>query len=500
MTAVEGRISPPLADRRQATVVRHLLLQAGFTRDGIGAVLGVSVDVLARPAERAIHLRRLRDAGPLETLIRLFLLDEPVEPSVVEDALGSGAKALEALRLVGLVDGTVRGLVRLVPHGRIVIASDLPDRERTHPDHVAGLHRPSLTLGDLTVRWPVRSALDVGTGCGIQALLAARHADRVVATDVNERALAFAAFNAAVNGIDNVEFRLGSFFEPVAGETFGLVVSNPPYVISPETEYIFRDSGLGRDRVSERLVGELPAYLEEGGFGTIMVSWIQAGDDPAARPRAWLEGTGCDAWILHTAGEDPLSAAAVWNRDRSSDQADFGEAIDRWMAYFAREGIEALAYGALILRKRSGGPNWVRSRELPDSSRHDPADHVLRLFTGLDASADLSDEALAAARLRLADGAVIRTEHRLVSDGWDETFEMGISRGVPFTAQLDQMTSAFLSRLDGSLSLGEVLDAFAVSNDAPPAEARASGVRIARELLELGLAVRAGTADAEDSD
>ncbi len=277
----------------------------------------------------------------------------------------------------------MRALVRLVPHGDIAVASDLADTAADRrADHVAGLHRPSVTLADLTVRRPVRTALDVGTGCGIQALLASRHAERVVATDVNERALAFAALNARLNSADNIEFRLGSFFEPVEDETFGLVVCNPPYVISPETAYVFRDSGLGRDRVSERLVGELPGHLEEEGFGTIMVSWIAVGEEPTARPRGWLAGNGCDAWILHTGVEDPLATAAGWNAELSPDETRYGAAVDRWLGYFRDEEIEAIAYGSIILRRRSGGVNWVRDKELPNEPRERPAEHVLRLFTG----------------------------------------------------------------------------------------------------------------------
>jgi methylase of polypeptide subunit release factors len=79
------------------------------------------------------------------------------------------------------------------------------------------VHGPSLTLSHLTVRRPVETALDVGTGNGIQAILAARHSGRVVATDVNARALDFAAFHTHLNGVDNVEFRLGSFFDPAEG-------------------------------------------------------------------------------------------------------------------------------------------------------------------------------------------------------------------------------------------------------------------------------------------
>ena len=480
----------PAADPPTARVVRELLRRAAYPREGIQTALGVSGDVLARPQDRPVYLRRLRRDGALETLLRLFLLDQPVDAGVVERALAPTPLAsLDALNLIAESGGQVRGTVRIVPHGDIVLAADLPERDDVHADHVAGLHRPSITLADLTIRRPVARALDVGTGFGIQAILASRHAEHVVATDVNERALAFAELNAVMNGVRNIELRLGSFFEPVAGETFGLVVCNPPYVISPETAYLFRDSGLGRDRVSEQLVGELPSFLDEGGFATIMSSWVLDGDEPAARPRDWLAGNGCDAWILHTAVEDPLAAAAAWNRDLANDEAGYAAAIDRWLAYFRDEGIAAVAYGAIVLRRRSDGPNWIQSRELPHEAREAPEDHLLRLFTGPDLSARLHDEAsLAQARFTLADGAVITTRLELGPDGWTETAQLALERGIPFTAGLDRFTVDFLAGLDGRRTLGDVLDAVAAAHDVAPERVRASGHAIARTMLENGFA------------
>ena len=147
----------------------------------------------------------------------------------------------------------------------------------------------------------------------------------------------------------------GSFFEPVAGETFELVVCNPPYVISPESEYVFRDSGLGRDRVSERLVGELPGYLDEGGFGTIMVSWIQAGDDPAGRPTGrGSTGSGRatpgsftqkskirSRWPPAGTADAGTGRGSFWRRHRSLDGI-----------FRATKGSHTLAYGAILVLRR----------------------------------------------------------------------------------------------------------------------------------------------------
>src|SRR5688572_32016445 len=95
-----------------------------------------------------------------------------------------------------------------------------------------------------------------------------------------------------------------------------------------------------------------------------MASWAQAGDDPAVRPREWLDGSGCDAWILHTMTDDPLSNAAAWTRDAGDSDEAFAAALDRWTAYYRELGIERLAYGVLVLRRRDG-ENWTRGASLP---------------------------------------------------------------------------------------------------------------------------------------
>ena len=95
-------------------------------------------------------------------------------------------------------------------------------------------------LALLTIRRPCESALDLGCGCGIQSLLAARHCGHVIATDVNRRALALTRFNAELNEIHNIETRAGTSFEPVKGQRFDLVVANLPYVITPEKRLTYR--------------------------------------------------------------------------------------------------------------------------------------------------------------------------------------------------------------------------------------------------------------------
>ncbi len=376
-------------------------------------------------------------------------------------------------------------LVRIVPHDELLIASD-PPRER-QADHVASVHRPSATLAHLTVRRPVARALDVGTGNGIQALLVAAHAEQVVATDVNERALVFAAFNAALNGIDNVEFGAGSFLEPVQGERFDLVVANPPYVVSPDTDYLFRDSGLGRDRVSEQLVRALPDVLADGAFATVMVSWIDGGEDPP-RPATWLAGSGCDGFVLHSRTDDALASAAVWNRDAASPE-EYREGLNRWTNYYRDEGIDAIGYGAIVLRRR-GGPNWVRTLELPSGRLEPAAQHVARLFEAQDFLAGTPD--LLARPFAFAPGVGLHQELDPGEPGWivRET-TLVVSEGLGFRIGLDANTARIVRALRPDRTLGDILEEVTTDLTAEASTVKRAGVGLLRKLLELGVVVPA---------
>ena len=187
--------------------------------------------------------------------------------------------------------------------------------------------------------------------------------------------------------------------------------------------------------------------------------------------------------------EDRLTVAAVWNRDEADDEAEYAAAIDRWLSYFAAEKIDAVAYGALLVRRRADatGPNWVRGRELPPEPRTDPAAHVARLFAGVDASvAHGTDDELAGLHLSLVAGATIDTHLRRLRDGWSEAFELTLASGIPFSAELDRLTTELFSGLDGRRPIGDVLRAFAASHDAPIERVQRSGLGLAREVLESG--------------
>ena len=499
--APRERTAGPLRseDERALALLRQALAAADFTVERIESRLQAG-GLSARPADIAVYARRVAGHDAFSTIARLFLLGLPVADAQARRALAPlPLEGLSALGLAEPLPDGIRAAARLVPHGDLYIASDLQHESspETPSDYVAGIQAPSVTLAKLAVRRRARSALDLGTGCGIQALLAAKHSERVVATDVNPRALNFAAFNARLNGISNVEFRTGSGFGPVAGERFDLVVANPPYVVSPDTAYAYRDSGEPGDSLCRALVQDVPRHLAEDGFAHLLISWIvrpgERWEDPL---RAWVSESGCDAWLVHYKTDDPLVHSASWLGPLGERHApDFERALDRWLANLSGLDAEGIAYGAVVLRRRDGR-NWVQTDELPLDRLRPASEHTLRVFAAHDYLQELAgDERLLDERFALAPA------HRLeqVLSCRDGTFfveaqTLALEEGLGFTAGVDRYTAALLPHFDGERPLRDVLARAATALEVDEDEGArfaAAALPVVRRLLELGFLIRA---------
>lgn len=413
------------------------------------------------------------------------MLGRSVPSARAEEALAPLELArLEAAGLLEADEGGVRAGVKLVAHGELLIASD-PEHVRG-ADWVAGIHGPSVTLARLTMRVPAERALDLCTGNGIQALLLSKHCASVVATDVNPRALRFAKLNARLNAVENVELREGSFFEPVAGERFDLIVANPPYVVSPESVYAFRDSGLPGDEVSRQVARDAAEHLVDGGVAHVLVSWGHEPGDWRTPLVRWVADLPCDAWLLHFDSEDPLAHAASWLK--SVEPAEFEPSVDRWVAYLRELGIASVGYGAVVLRRRADGPGWVRAEDA-SLALGEAGGHLLRLFANQDLLARGED--LLEATLTLV------PEHRLeqtqfARDGGlvVERATLALRQGIGFEVELDEHALALLPHLDGSRSAGDVLAARADEVGIEREAYAEAGSAVVRRLLELGFLER----------
>lgn len=144
---------------------------------------------------------------------------------------------------------------------------------------------------NLTVR-EGDAVLDMGTGCGILGIIAAKKAAKVVAVDINPYAVRCARENAKLNHvIDKMFFVQGDLFAPIRmGEKFDLVLFNAPYLPSERSE---DDSWLGRAwtggvtgrQVIDRFVCEVPEYIRRNGRAFLMQSTLSSVDETLQRFR-----------------------------------------------------------------------------------------------------------------------------------------------------------------------------------------------------------------------
>jgi methylase of polypeptide subunit release factors len=477
---------------REETVerLRALLEAHHFAGPEATAALGAPIGSEHRPDDLPLYLRRLASPRPLHTLIKLFGLHAAVPDAEARSAFAPlSMEELAALGLVERADGHVRPLVALAVVAGLILARDRPDPVTfaVQPDHVLGVSPPALLLAHLTVRRAGGRVLDLGCGGGVQALLAARHAEFVVGTDLNPRALRFARFNARLNGVRNVEWREGDLYAPVAGERFDLVVSNPPYVVSPESWLLFRDGGGAGDGICARIVAGLGSHLAEGGFATVLANWaLGEGEAWSLRPRRWVEGTGCDAWILRSETQDALTYAAVWTR--GPEASGYEDALERWRAHYEALGIRSLVMGALVLRKRSAHASWVRADELPATPDRDTSAALERVFAGEDrlreiaTNAALLEEVLRVAEpLRLRQTVAFREGTPQVQEA-----ELSLADGLPLRGGADAGTIRLVQLCDGRRRLREVVAEMARSAGTDVASLTEPTLAVARRLVALG--------------
>lgn len=132
--------------------------------------------------------------------------------------------------------------------------------------------------------------LELGTGCGILAVLAAERGGRVLATDVSERALRCAWLNAWRHGV-RVELRRGNLFEPVGDSRFELIIFNPPYLPeeenpeeNPEGDHRWSGGADGR-RVLDPFLSALPSHLSPGGRALFVQSSLSGVEETLRRVR-----------------------------------------------------------------------------------------------------------------------------------------------------------------------------------------------------------------------
>ena len=483
-------------------------------------------------------------------LTALFMLGEPVGAAALETALPRTGVA--GALTIGLVVPTQSAsgeqlyapAVDLRPHeaedahGSVHwwVASDLGELvtgQALAPDHVLGIGRAGLTLAALTPRKPVETALDLGVGCGIQTLYLLRHVRQVVATDISARALEFTAFNVALAGVDSarVQLRQGNLLEPVAGQRFDLIVSNPPFVITPPS---VRQAGLPlmeyRDAggpILPALVRGLEDHLNPDGVAVMLGNWEhREGTSWRTSVNQWI-GKSLDAWIIQREVQDPVEYAAMWLRDGGltpeRSGAAFENALAAWQEDFDSRQVSGVGMGYLVFHAPSvaatSGPGgtalegqaspeepasatapgaatastpgavvepWRVLEEVPTSGQGALGEHVAQVIAAHEALRGLDDAQVAALKLRTASG--LSKEEALTPTPVPTAPVIRQAEGFGRVIAVGMPEVALLSASDeGLLTVAQIAAAVASLTSEDPAAVLADMVAATRTFAHAGM-------------
>jgi len=477
-------------------------------------------------------------------LTALFMLGEPVRAAALETALPrtgvAGALAIGLVVPTQSVSGEQRyaPAVDLRPHEaedahgsvRWWVASDLGELvtgQALAPDHVLGIGRAGLTLAALTPRKPVETALDLGVGCGIQTLYLLRHVRQVVATDISTRALEFTAFNVALAGVDSarVQLRQGNLLEPVAGQRFDLIVSNPPFVITPPS---VRQAGLPlmeyRDAggpILPVLVRGLEDHLNPDGVAVMLGNWEhREGTSWRTSVNQWI-GKSLDAWIIQREVQDPVEYAAMWLRDGGltpeRSGVAFENALAAWQEDFDSRQVSGVGMGYLVFHApvAAGAPSglggaalegqaapeepasdaaapgavvepWRVLEEVPTSGQGALGEHVAQVIAAHEALRGLDDAQVAALKLRTASG--LSKEEALTPTPVPTAPVIRQAEGFGRVIAVGMPEVALLSASDeGLLTVAQIAAAVASLTSEDPAAVLADMVAATRTFAHAGM-------------
>jgi hypothetical protein len=417
----------------------------------------------ALPAYRA---ERLAGRDPLALAIDLFLLQGALPVDELDRLLAQSDRDL--LIRAGLLameeGGRARARATLFPiHDRLVF-SDPAWPELAYPKHatvpydqVMFVGPDSRHLARCTSRRPVRSTLDLCTGSGVQALLAAGHSERVLAVDINPRAAHCANFNAHALGIANLEVVVGDLFAPVGNERFDLITANPPFVPSPVDAIRFRDGGPTGEDIQKRIVAGLPRHLAPGGIAHMVTELGERDHEPIVdRLREWLAGAPLDMYVLRLR-DYPATKYAIGHA-KGDDYDEFLESVDAWAGNLRAQGFARIVSTLVSFRwsdPECGSP-WQSVEDSTPPKRAAGAEieaafHAERLIR----RADL-EQILKGSWLRLAGPVALFDAQVLGGDVPANAKATRLGQALTIEHQLDPAERGVLGAIQGRIAASEL--------------------------------------------
>jgi hypothetical protein len=219
----------------------------------------------------------------------------------------------------------------------------------------------------------------------------------------------------------------------------------------------------------------------------VLANWAVHVDEPwERRVGGWLDGTGCDAWVVERERLDPAQYVELWLDDAGlKGEADYRHRYETWLDWFDAHAVEAVGMGWISARRTDRSQPALSIESWPYEIDQPIGREVSASARRVEALSAIDDAALAGLRLVLADGVVEeRSGHP--GDADPSTIVLRSQRCMRRARRLTTAEAAFAGACDGELSVGQIAAAVATLLDVDKPALEAETVALARELVLEG--------------
>ena len=344
---------------------RHLT-ESDFTFDNL-LELFPDTTLTGRDSSRqaAYRLSASESGKRAHQLARLWLLREPLSRPDWDSLLG--CDVVEQGLELGLINGTLRTHLEacfdVQPAVGDLFLTDPKFRHTWESDKhgVYYLGSDSYALAYTVPRQEIEDTLDLFSGSGIHAVLAASHSRRVVGVDINPRAVSMGYANAALNQKTNIcTFLQGNLFQPVNGRKFDLITANPPFVPTPDQDLaLYRSGGESGELLTAEVLEKLHLYLKPGGMLAMVTNYPVFQDRGILEHHRSLLGEPerFGIALLHSY-TFPREMYIQMHLAPTGDPVKDAKDQQRWLESYHRQKIKGMGFGVLFFCHLPEGEAW----------------------------------------------------------------------------------------------------------------------------------------------
>lgn len=363
--------------------LRTLLEEAGYNEAAICALLEVDSLQSIEPTHLYYYDHFHLPDTPRADLIRLFMLRVALPEASLRSLFGNEMfEALACLDILYASGDRWASRIDLYCVEGLYVATDhrylLGEEKEMAEMPVMYIGLDSRGLVHAAPRKPCARLLDLCTGSGVQALSGSRYATRAVGVDLNPRAVRFARFNAQLNGITNVRFLLSDLYQELEGETYDIILANPPFVPSPHGNLHYRDGGRSGEAVLARVISQADRYMGPEAQLHIVADLVDVGGY-ADKLRHWWQGGATHQLVLGTADRDEILFAVPHSHFPFNQSFEaYNTELEKWVRNYRQAEIDTVNFGYIFIKKLSGmenGSYFYRIIHNPLRAIHDEVAH-----------------------------------------------------------------------------------------------------------------------------